>query len=106
MGHGFSRMLQMVNVDLLKSAEGVKDNFIVDDEIKDETAIINNIKDDNIKKKLPRIISQSNIKNNNNNIFLNNNNEEKEIIVNESADNNIEGPKLVKIYRKNKVDKS
>ena len=106
MGHGFSRMLQMVNVDLLKSAEGVKDNFIVDDEIKDETAIINNIKDDNIKKKLPRIISQNNIKNNNGNIFLNNNNEEKEIIVNESADNNIEGPKLVKIYRKNKVDKS
>ena len=105
MGHGFSRMLQMVNVDLLKSAEGIKDNFIIDDEIKDETGINNN-KDDNMKKKLPRIISQNNIKNNTN-IYLNNNNEDKEInIVNENVDNINEGPKLLKIYRKNKVDKS
>ena len=104
MGHGFSRMLQMVNVDLLKSAEGIKDNFVVDDEIKDET-VTNYNNNDNTKKKLPRIISQNNIKNNTN-IYLNNQNEDKEInSVNENIDNINEGPKLLKIIRKNKVDK-
>jgi hypothetical protein len=97
-------MLQMVNVDLLKSAEGIKDNFVVDDEIKDET-VTNYNNNDNTKKKLPRIISQNNIKNNTN-IYLNNQNEDKEInSVNENIDNINEGPKLLKIIRKNKVDK-
>ena len=87
MGHGFSRMLQLVNADLLKSAEGIKNNISGDD-------------DDNFKKKLPRITSQSNFRNSSQG-----KSDDKELNLGNISWDNSQGPKLMKIYRKNKGEK-
>ena len=80
MGNGFSRMLELVNTDLIKNAEKVNDNFIIKlDEKK--------INYDNIYS-LPRVGSQINLKklNKKTNTFYVNNNENIEKKLNNSMD--------------------
>ena len=80
MGNGFSRMLELVNTDLIKNAEKVNDNFIIKlDEKK--------INYDNVYP-LPRVGSQINLKklNKKTNTFYVNNNENIEKKLNNSMD--------------------
>ena len=80
MGNGFSRMLELVNTDLIKNAEKVNDNFVIKlDEKK--------LNYDNIYP-LPRVGSQINLKklNKKTNTFYVNNNENIEKKLNNSMD--------------------
>ena len=80
MGNGFSRMLELVNTDLIKNAEKVNDNFVIKlDEKK--------INYDNVYP-LPRVGSQINLKklNKKTNTFYVNNNENIEKKLNNSMD--------------------
>ena len=80
MGNGFSRMLELVNTDLMKNAEKINDNLIIKmDDKKTNSETIN---------ALPRLGSQINLKkwNRQNNTFYVNNNDNIEKRLNNSAD--------------------
>ena len=80
MGNGFSRMLELVNTDLMKNAEKINDNLIIKmDDKKTNSESIN---------ALPRLGSQINLKkwNRQNNTFYVNNNDNIEKRLNNSAD--------------------
>ena len=82
MGNGFSRMLELVNTDLMKNAERINDNLI----IKIDDKKINN--DSITPLPLPRLGSQINLKkwNKTNNTFYAMNNDNVEKKLNNSAD--------------------
>ena len=128
MGNGFSRMLQLVNMDLMKNAEKINDNLTI--KIDDKKT------NQDFLKQLPRIGSQISVRhlNHPNSTFSLLNNENMENRLNNSADGleNLEGvnnnynsnqemeaqeknvlknnerensPKVVKIIKKPKIDK-
>ena len=97
MGHGFSRMLQMVNMDILKSMEGKvpKDNSNVQNElnIKSLPKIVysSNYSSNNVEKNVLNISADNINVGGNNNDSNNNNNDYNELNYIESKKN---GPKL------------
>ena len=95
MGHGFSRMLQMVNTDILKVAEINRENKkgYISDEEKEKDG--NKEKNNNVK--LPKVgnsvkLNREDLENLNNIDYYNN----------DTSDN---GPKVTKIIKRNKVIK-
>ena len=120
MGHGFSRMLQMVNTDLLRSQENKEKNYASDEEKMSNLNELNRTSE-NKKVKLPYVShrghNNSNIDNNSNLITGKNNSgsvNKSSILNNNSNINNInsgnEGninndsnqPKVVRIYKVHK----
>ena len=78
MGNGFSRMLELVNTDLMKNAEKINDNLIIKvDDKKTNSETVN---------ALPRLGSQINLKKWNRNTFYVNNDNNIEKRLNNSAD--------------------
>ena len=126
MGHGFSRMLQMVNTDLLRSQENKDKNYTSDDEKMNNLNELNKTIE-NKKVRLPYVSQRGNTNslnvdsnssliggknnsgsinksvvlnsNNNNNSNINNNNNYSG---NETINNESNQPKVVRIYKVNK----
>ena len=94
MGNGFSRMLELVNTDLMKNAEKINDNLIIKvDDKKTNSETVN---------ALPRLGSQINLKKWNRNTFYVNNLGEG--IYKMTLDKDSKSPKVLKIVKKSKKD--
>ena len=117
MGHGFSRMLQLVNNDLLKSVETAREpnkGYLSDEEkiMNSNKSNLNNTSTTGNKDtiKLPKVTKRS-IKSNmtaengakfESNVPLNVNNNSKTLNPYENAVNTEDEPKVMRIYKKNK----